>query len=137
MISNSGSSNYTNPSWKRLLSSIPKPKPPPLILPELTQLQSLLITEASASSLWDEWSRLHFSTPPPPPSSNQDTKKDPDDKDNNDKDKLSSLLFKAFLWMLTAYFFIALISLVFPSTNQPEVIVSSLFATLSYFINHS
>lgn len=28
-------------------------------------------------------------------------------KNNGDEDKLSSLLLKAFLWMLTAYFFIA------------------------------
>lgn len=40
---------------------------------------------------------------------------------NGDDDKLSSLLVKAFLWMLTAYMFVALVSLVFPGTNQPEV----------------
>lgn len=40
---------------------------------------------------------------------------------NGDNDKLSSLLVKAFLWMLTAYMFVALVSLVFPGTNQPEV----------------
>lgn len=48
----------------------------------------------------------------------------PDNNNNNnndDKDKISSLLAKAFLWMLTAYMVIAIISLMFPSTNQPEV----------------
>ncbi len=43
------------------------------------------------------------------------------DKNGGDNDKLSSLLVKAFLWMLTAYMFVALVSLVFPGTNQPEV----------------
>ncbi|XP_060535488.1 paraplegin [Cylas formicarius] len=50
---------------------------------------------------------------------------DPDrkpDKDDDDKDKISALLAKAFLWMLTAYMVIAIISLMFPSSNQPEVI---------------
>jgi hypothetical protein len=31
------------------------------------------------------------------------------------------LLAKAFLWMLTAYMLIATVSLLFPSSNQPEV----------------
>jgi len=44
-----------------------------------------------------------------------------DKKKNDDDDKLSALLIKAFLWMLTAYMFIAVVSLVFPGTNQPEV----------------
>lgn len=44
-------------------------------------------------------------------------KKSDDDEDN----KISSLLAKAFLWMLTAYMVIAIISLLFPSSNQPEV----------------
>lgn len=43
------------------------------------------------------------------------------DNDDDDKDKLSTLLAKALIWMLTAYMFIAFISLMFPSTNQPEV----------------
>ncbi|XP_018565849.1 paraplegin [Anoplophora glabripennis] len=44
------------------------------------------------------------------------------DKDDEDKDKISALLAKAFLWMLTAYMVIAVISLMFPSSNQPEVV---------------
>lgn len=52
-----------------------------------------------------------------PPDPNKD-KKGKDDEDDN---KMSSLLAKAFLWMLTAYMVIAIISLLFPSTNQPEV----------------
>lgn len=43
-------------------------------------------------------------------------------KDDEDDNKVSSLLAKAFLWMLTAYMVIAIISLLFPSSNQPEVI---------------
>ncbi|KAF7273513.1 hypothetical protein GWI33_013781 [Rhynchophorus ferrugineus] len=46
----------------------------------------------------------------------------PEKDEDNDKDKLSTLLAKAFLWMLTAYMFIATISLLFPSANQPEVV---------------
>ncbi|KAJ8924721.1 hypothetical protein NQ315_000873 [Exocentrus adspersus] len=41
---------------------------------------------------------------------------------DEDKDKISALLAKAFLWMLTAYMVIAIISLMFPSSNQPEVV---------------
>ncbi|KAJ8969497.1 hypothetical protein NQ314_001722 [Rhamnusium bicolor] len=44
------------------------------------------------------------------------------DKEDEDKDKISSLLAKAFLWMLTAYMVIAIISLMFPSSSQPEVV---------------
>ncbi|KAG5870906.1 hypothetical protein JTB14_025421 [Gonioctena quinquepunctata] len=43
------------------------------------------------------------------------------DNGDEDKDKISSLLAKAFLWMLTAYMVIAIISLMFPSSSQPEV----------------
>nr|CAD7426201.1 unnamed protein product [Timema monikensis] len=69
-------------------------------------------------------SRLyHTSTPKlqkqqPPPK--KDDKKL--GKENEDDDKIPSLLAKAFLWMLTAYMLIAVISLLFPSSNQPEVI---------------
>ncbi|CAG9835500.1 unnamed protein product [Diabrotica balteata] len=45
----------------------------------------------------------------------------PPEKDD-DKDKIPSLLAKAFLWMLTAYMLIAIISLMFPGTSQPEVV---------------
>ncbi|XP_065172580.1 paraplegin [Atheta coriaria] len=51
------------------------------------------------------------------PNSDKKPKKD-EDEDN----KLSSLLAKAFLWMLSAYMVIAVISLLFPSSNQPEVV---------------
>lgn len=40
-------------------------------------------------------------------------------KDNDDEKK--GMLAKAALWMLTAYMFIAIISLLFPGSNQPEV----------------
>nr|CAD7454208.1 unnamed protein product [Timema tahoe] len=69
-------------------------------------------------------SRLyHTSTPKPqkqqPPTKKEDKKPG---KENEDDDKIPSLLAKAFLWMLTAYMLIAVISLLFPSSNQPEVI---------------
>jgi len=50
---------------------------------------------------------------------NDDDKKP--NKDDEDDSKISSLLAKAFLWMLTAYMLIATVSLLFPSSNQPEV----------------
>lgn len=53
------------------------------------------------------------------PKNDKDPKKP--DQDDDDKDKMSTVLAKAFLWMLTAYMIIALISLLFPSSNQPEV----------------
>nr|CAI5855668.1 unnamed protein product [Callosobruchus analis] len=67
---------------------------------------------------------FHTSTPccqePPKPGGGPNGPKN--DKDDDDKDKISSLLAKAFLWMLTAYMVIAMISLMFPSSSQPEVI---------------
>jgi spastic paraplegia protein 7 len=54
-----------------------------------------------------------------PPPNNRDDKKP--NKDDDDDSKISSLLAKAFLWMLTAYMLIAIVSLLFPSSNQPEV----------------
>lgn len=51
-----------------------------------------------------------------------DNKNKKPDKEDDDDNKISSLLAKAFLWMLTAYMVIAIISLLFPSSNQPEVI---------------
>ena len=53
-----------------------------------------------------------------PPNNHDDKKPNKDDEDDS---KISSLLAKAFLWMLTAYMLIATVSLLFPSSNQPEV----------------
>lgn len=53
-----------------------------------------------------------------PPNNDDDKKPNKDDEDDS---KISSLLAKAFLWMLTAYMLIATVSLLFPSSNQPEV----------------
>lgn len=61
-------------------------------------------------------SRQNYQTPP-----NQDPHKKPN-SNGDDKDKISSLLAKAFLWMLTAYMVVAIVSLIFPSSNQPEVV---------------
>lgn len=41
--------------------------------------------------------------------------------DNEDDKKMPSILTKAFLWMLSGYMFIALLSLLFPSSSHPEV----------------
>lgn len=54
------------------------------------------------------------------PPKNNNGQKRPDNNDE-DKDKISTLLAKALLWMLTGYMIIALISLMFPTSNQPEV----------------
>lgn len=42
-------------------------------------------------------------------------------KNKNDDDERKGMLAKAALWMLTAYMFIAIISLLFPGSNQPEI----------------
>ncbi|XP_063910310.1 paraplegin isoform X2 [Zophobas morio] len=68
---------------------------------------------------------LHSSQPhqqTPGPGKPGDDKNKPNKDDDDDKDKISSLLAKAFLWMLTAYMVIAIISLMFPSSNQPEIV---------------
>ncbi|GJQ87160.1 hypothetical protein Trydic_g12516 [Trypoxylus dichotomus] len=56
-----------------------------------------------------------------PPRDPNDPKKDPN-KDDDEDNKISSLLAKAFLWMLSAYMVIAIVSLMFPSSSQPEVV---------------
>jgi hypothetical protein len=56
-----------------------------------------------------------------PSGSSGDNNNNNNNNKDDDDDKLSSLLVKAFLWMLTAYMFIAVVSLIFPGTNQPEV----------------
>ncbi|KAF5271018.1 hypothetical protein FQR65_LT05368 [Abscondita terminalis] len=68
--------------------------------------------------------RLYSTTPSDPPikKPSDDGNKGPKKEDDEDKDKISSLLAKAFLWMLTAYMVIAMISLMFPSSNQPDVV---------------
>ncbi|PSN48736.1 Paraplegin [Blattella germanica] len=65
----------------------------------------------------------------PPPNRN-DKKPNKEDEDDN---KISSLLAKAFLWMLTAYMLIAIVSLLFPSSNQPEVIR---YVSWNEFVHH-
>ncbi|KAJ9575627.1 hypothetical protein L9F63_007561, partial [Diploptera punctata] len=67
-------------------------------------------------------------TPPPNPNG-----KKPNNKDDEDDNKISSLLAKAFLWMLTAYMLIAIVSLLFPSSNQPEVIR---YVSWNEFVHH-
>lgn len=66
-----------------------------------------------------------------PPPNNRDDKKP--NKDDEDDSKISSLLAKAFLWMLTAYMLIAIVSLLFPSSNQPEVIR---YVSWNEFVHH-
>ena len=70
------------------------------------------------------WTRILFSNPrppPPPDKPGEESNGSNNNKPDDDDDKISSLLVKAFLWMLTAYMFIAIVSLVFPGSNQPEV----------------
>lgn len=62
-----------------------------------------------------------------PPQNGDDKKPNKDDEDDS---KISSLLAKAFLWMLTAYMLIAIVSLLFPSSNQPEV--SCMYMQMNY-----
>lgn len=46
---------------------------------------------------------------------------DKNKKNENENEKMSSLVAKAFLWMLTAYLIVSTISLIFPNSNHPEV----------------
>lgn len=73
-----------------------------------------------------------FSSSSQRPNQNQnDSKKDPN-KDEEDG-KISNLLAKAFLWMLTAYMLTVFISLMFPSTSQPETVR---YVSWNEFIHH-
>nr|XP_045617981.1 paraplegin-like isoform X2 [Procambarus clarkii]XP_045617990.1 paraplegin-like isoform X2 [Procambarus clarkii]XP_045618000.1 paraplegin-like isoform X2 [Procambarus clarkii]XP_045618008.1 paraplegin-like isoform X2 [Procambarus clarkii]XP_045618017.1 paraplegin-like isoform X2 [Procambarus clarkii]XP_045618027.1 paraplegin-like isoform X2 [Procambarus clarkii]XP_045618037.1 paraplegin-like isoform X2 [Procambarus clarkii] len=56
-----------------------------------------------------------------------------DDNKNNDNDERKGMLAKAALWMLTAYMFIAIISLLFPSSNQPEM---ARYVSWNEFVHH-
>ncbi|GLV42688.1 Paraplegin [Carabus blaptoides fortunei] len=55
------------------------------------------------------------------------------EKDDDEDNKISSLLAKAFLWMLTAYMVIVIISLLFPTSNQPEVVR---YVSWNEFVHH-
>lgn len=66
------------------------------------------------------WCAQNKSPQPPPPNEQPDKDKKPD-REDDEETKMSSLLAKAFLWMLTAYLLIGVVSLLFPSSNQPEV----------------
>jgi len=58
---------------------------------------------------------------------------DDKEKKDDDNENMSSLLAKAFLWMLTGYMIIATMSLLFPSSNQPEVIR---YVSWNEFLHH-
>lgn len=49
-------------------------------------------------------------------------KESSDGKDDDDDESKKSMLMKAAIWMLSAFFLNILISLLFPSTNQPDVL---------------
>ncbi|XP_067140149.1 mitochondrial inner membrane m-AAA protease component paraplegin [Centruroides vittatus] len=52
----------------------------------------------------------------------QNNKSDKNKKDDDDDESKVSLLAKAAIWMMTAYIVITLISLMFPSSNQPDIL---------------
>ncbi|XP_071540541.1 mitochondrial inner membrane m-AAA protease component paraplegin [Panulirus ornatus] len=56
-----------------------------------------------------------------------------DGNKNNDNDERKGMLAKAALWMLTAYMFIAIISLLFPGSNQPEM---ARYVSWNEFVHH-
>lgn len=53
---------------------------------------------------------------------NSQNKNDKNKKDDDDDESKVSLLAKAAIWMMTAYIVITLISLLFPSSNQPDIL---------------
>lgn len=63
---------------------------------------------------------------PPPP-------RDDKNKKNDENEKMSALVAKAFLWMLTAYMIVATITLLFPSSNQPEIVR---YVSWNEFLHH-
>ncbi|KAF4519131.1 hypothetical protein B566_EDAN007404 [Ephemera danica] len=75
---------------------------------------------------------IHGQKVPPPPPHQGDGKK-PEKEDDQEDNKVSSLLAKAFLWMLTAYMLIGIVSLLFPSSNQPEV---TRYVSWNEFVHH-
>lgn len=69
-------------------------------------------------------------------SSSYNQNKPPNDdknKRNEDNEKMSSLVAKAFLWMLTAYMIVAALSMIFPNSNQNEVFR---FVSWNEFLHH-
>jgi len=98
----------------------------------LTQLDNLIATAPYTTKR-----NFHSSIPANnnqhnrPPSNDKSSSSSSGNNDNNDddrdKDKVPSMLAKAFLWMITAYMFIAVVSLLFPSSNQPEVNTTKTF----------
>ncbi|KAL1131091.1 hypothetical protein AAG570_012328 [Ranatra chinensis] len=67
---------------------------------------------------------------------NNQRKNDESDKDkkNEDNEKISSLIAKAFLWMLTAYMVVAAISIIVPNSNQHDVVVR--YVSWNEFLYH-
>lgn len=63
----------------------------------------------------------------------QGNKNNNDKRDNEDEESKLSLLAKAALWMMTAYIVITLMSLLFPSSNQPEVMR---YVSWNEFVHH-
>ncbi|XP_014245554.1 paraplegin [Cimex lectularius] len=65
----------------------------------------------------------------PPPDKNDKDK----DKKNEDMEKMSALMTKAFLWMITAYMLLAFLSLFIPNSGNPELVK---FVSWNEFLHH-
>lgn len=55
-------------------------------------------------------------------SASTSSSQDPNKKKDDEEESKSSLFFKSAIWMLTAYMFITFLSLLFPNSNQPDVV---------------
>lgn len=82
------------------------------------------------------WNSSQPSRPPPSSSKDSDDSKQnkSDDNKNDEDEKMPTLLAKAFLWLLTAYFTVALLSILFPSSSQQEVRVEHFYFKKFIFI---
>ncbi|KAJ8977741.1 hypothetical protein NQ317_005730 [Molorchus minor] len=120
-------STFSSPSFGHVAANLYKPKCIKTINKEYTAVCALLYRSGfrSTSQLPGYIDNRKFHTSSNNRQNNQKKKGPGGQKPGNndeDKDKISSLLAKAFLWMLTAYMVIAIISLMFPSSSQPEVV---------------
>lgn len=64
----------------------------------------------------------------------QDSEEDPDKKKKDDEEKMTSVLTKTVLWMMTIYMFVALLTMVLPQKNKPET--TTRYVSWNEFVHH-
>ncbi|XP_043208534.1 paraplegin-like [Amphibalanus amphitrite] len=102
---------------------------------------------SGVSTVSGQWRELHTSPPaaaadgPRPPSGSQPNRKppppdeeDPDKKKKPDEENTTTQLAKTALWMLIIYWFITVLTMLFPSSNRPDQIFR--FVSWNEFVHH-